>query len=184
MQENKILKWSLVLAIVIVANLFFNYSLSLIFNGPNYDEFCPFEKTSKIIEEQSKCEESDGIWNSDKSIAPIESREMKYAGYCDLTSKCNNSFQEATKVYEKKVFISLVIIGAIVLIASAFLVGNVVLGAALPLVAVLDLIIASIRYWEYSDELLKVCILFIALVALVYLAIKKFKEKTHEGIQS
>jgi hypothetical protein len=181
MQENKILKWSLVLAIVIVANLFFNYSLSLIFNGPNYDEFCSFEKTSKVINDKATCESSDGIWNPNQFP---KSPEFQLEGYCDLNSKCNNAFQEATKVYEKKVFISLVIIGAVVLIASAFLVGNVVLGAALPLVAVLDLIIASIRYWQYSDELLKVCILFIALVALVYLAIKKFKEKKHEGIQS
>lgn len=173
MQENKILKWSLILAIIIVANLFFNYSLSLIFNGPNYDEFCTFEKTSKVIEDKTTCEQSDGIWNPNQFA---KNSEIQPNGYCDLNSKCSNTFQEAVKVYEKKVFVSLVIIGAVVLIASVFVAGNAVLAASLPLIAVLDLIIASIRYWQYSDELLKVAILFIALVALIYLAIKKFKK--------
>ncbi len=171
MTENKILKWALILSIIIIANLFFNYALSLSFNSPEYSEYCPFDKTSQVIQDKAQCEQADGIWNPgqalEKNVLPV--------GYCDLTSKCSNAYQEAEKVYAQKVFIALVVIGVIVLIASFFMGSNPVLGSAFALTAVLDFIIASIRYWEYSDELLKVGILFIALVALIYLAIRKFK---------
>jgi hypothetical protein len=117
MQENKILKWSLILAIVIVANLFFNYSLSLIFNGPHQEDFCPFDKTSQVIQTKDKCEATDGIWNPGQAVVggPEQTLKVDPAGYCDLYSKCNNAFQEASKAYEQKVFVALVIIGAIVL---------------------------------------------------------------------
>lgn len=168
MKENKILKWALILSIVIVANLFFNYTLSLVFNSPKHEEFCPFEKTSQVIENKQQCEQADGIWNANLTAKPS-------SGYCDLYSKCNNRFEEANKTYEQKVFIALVVIGVLVLAASFFMKSNTVLVSAFALTSVLDLVIASIRYWRYSDEILKVSILFIALAALIYLAVKKFK---------
>lgn len=175
MKQNKILKWSLILSIVIVANLFFNYSLSLVLNSPDREAFCPFEKTSQVIDNKEQCEQADGIWNPgqqvyEKTIQPI--------GYCDLYSKCENRYQEVNKLYEQKVFIALMIIGVVVLVSSFFIGSNIVLGSAFALTAVLDLIIASVRYWQYSDKILKVVILFIALASLVYLAVKKFKHLT------
>lgn len=178
MKENKILKWSLILSIVIVANLFFNYSLSLVLNSPEREVYCPFEKTSQVIENKEQCEQADGIWNPGQT--DIYARDVKLAptGYCDLYSKCSNAYQIANKSYEQKVFIALVIIGVIVLATSFFVGNNLVLGSAFALTAVLDLVVASVRYWQYSDKILKVSILFIALAVLIYLAIMKFKHLT------
>jgi len=179
MKDNKILKWSLILSIVIVANLFFNYALSLGLNSPNRETFCPFDKTSQVIETKDSCEQSDGIWNP---TPQIYEKTVQPVGYCDLYSKCENKYQDANKIYEQKVFVALVIIGVIVLTASFFIKNNAVLISSLALTSVLDFIVASVRYWQYSDKLLKVIILFIALAVLVYLAIKKFKEKENERI--
>lgn len=174
MTENKILKWSLILSIVIVANLFFNYSLSLTLNSPKHEEYCPFEKTSQVVETREQCDAADGIWNP----AQLNNPEMKpIGGYCDLYSKCSNAFEEANKVYEQKVFVALVVIGVLILIASLFLKSNSLLVSAFALTAVLNFIIATMRYWRYSDELLKVAILFIALIVLIYMAIRKFKDR-------
>lgn len=172
MKENQILKWALILSIVIIANLFFNYSLSLTLNSPDHDQFCPIEKTTKNLETKEMCEKEDGIWNQNTTGLKTEP-----VGYCDLYTKCNLKYEEVNKVYEQKVFIALVVIGLIVLVASFFVNINPVLGSALALTAVLDFVIASIRYWSYSDELLKVGILLIALIALIYLVVKKFKDK-------
>jgi hypothetical protein len=172
MKENKILKWALILSIIIVANLFFNYALSLTLNNPEYEDYCSFEKTTLQVTDKKQCEDNDGIWTSYPK--PTNDVVMEN-GYCDLHTKCNNEFQAVNEIYEQKVFIALVVIGVVVLVASFFMGGNPVLGSAFALTAVLDFTIASIRYWQYSDELLKVGILFIALVALIYLAIKKFK---------
>lgn len=175
MKQNNILKWSLILSIIIIANLFFNYSLSLVLNNPDHEEYCPFEKTSQVFENKQSCEEADGIWSSEKIYAPTEP-QMVERGYCDLYSKCNKVYEDANKVYEQKVFIALVVIGLVVLISSFFIKTSVVLSSALALTSVLNFIIASMRYWRYSDEVLKVSILFIALSTLIYLTIKKFKD--------
>lgn len=170
MKENKILKWALILSIIIIANLFFNYSLSLTLNSPDHEQFCPIEKTSQNIDTKEMCEKEDGIWNQNTTGLKTDP-----AGYCDLYTKCNLKYEEVDKAYEQKVFIALVVIGLIVLSASFLVNSNPVLGSAFALTAVLDFVIASIRYWSYSDELLKVGILFIALIVLIYLAVRKFK---------
>lgn len=177
MKENKILKWALILSAVIVANLFFNYALSLSFNGPNRDEFCPFEKTSQVIDTKEACEEADGIWNpqTPKPVY-IDDVQRENFGYCDLYSKCENTYMDALKIYEKKVFIALVIIGVILFVISIFVKNNSAVTSALAITGLLDLIVASVRYWQFSDELLKVSILFVALVVIFYLIVKKFRE--------
>lgn len=175
MQENKILKWSLILSIVIVANLFFNYALSLTLNSPRQEDFCPFEKTSAVIQDKNSCEQQDGIWQP--APRPGMTSDTDPSGFCDLYSKCSNEFQKANETYVQKVFIALVVIGVIVLIGSFILKSNPVLSSAFALTAVFDLLIASMRYWSYANELLKVVILFVALLALIYVAVKKFKDK-------
>lgn len=178
MGENKILKWSLILAAVIVANLFFNYALSLTFDGPSRDEFCPFEKTSQVIETKEECEAEDGIWNPQvPKPAYIDDVQRESFGYCDLYSKCSNAFLEAKKEYEKKVFIALVIIGVVLFVGSILVKRNSAITSALAITALVDLVVASIRYWQFSDELLKVSILFVALIIIFYLIVKKFKDK-------
>lgn len=165
MKENKILKWALILSAVIIANLFFNYSLQLAFNAPDYDDFCP-----NRVDSQQLCEEKGGEWvnqGQDENLG-------KGFDYCD-TKDCYEKYDEAREDYEQKVFIALISIGVIILIASV-LIKNQVLTSALALTAFLDFIIAAIRYWQYSNELLKIGILFIALVVIFYLIIKKFRD--------
>jgi hypothetical protein len=174
MNQKSILKWSLIVSIVIIANLFFNYTLALVFNNPVYDEYCTFEKTSQIIETKEMCEQADGIWNPEINRKDIDM--LVPAGYCDLYTKCNHLYEEASKIYEQKVFIALVVIGLLTLVVSFVIKNSTTLSSALALTAVLNFIVASIRYWRYSDEILKVVILFFALVTLVYIALKKFQD--------
>jgi hypothetical protein len=171
MKENKILKWSLILSIIIVANSFFAYSLSLILDAPKYQEYCTFEQTSKIIETKELCEQEDGIWN------PASRNQFiaEPVGYCDLYSKCDNEYQKALAEYSEKVFIALILIGVAVLIASYFVKNNSVLNFAFSITAVVNFIIASLRYWSFAEEYLRVIILFFALATLIYFAAKKFK---------
>ena len=169
--ENKILKWALIASIIIVANLFFNYGLSFVFNAPKYDEYCFVRETKQIAQEEQTCVQAGGEWVFDQHVNLVDSNN---SGYCDLYTVCNQKYQDANKSYEQKVFISLILIGVLVLISSFFIKTNFVLSSSFALAAVLDFIIASIRYWSYSDELLKVLMLFVALVLLVYIAVKKF----------
>jgi uncharacterized membrane protein YdbT with pleckstrin-like domain len=155
MKENKVAKWALILSAVIVANLFFNYSLSLLFETPQYDQYCErdfyptkLDATPQELETQRE--------------------EMK---------ECNDAWSDAREENAKKVFVSLISIGVIVLILSAIVKNNSTITSALALTAFLNFIIASLRYWSYSDQLLKVVILFIALIIIFYIIVKKFKDK-------
>lgn len=150
--QSKTLKWSLILGIVIVANLFINYSLSLVYNEPNYNDFCP----------------------QAYAATPADAAQETI---------CSNDYQTAFDNFQADVFGTLVAIGVILVIASFFLKTNIVVSTALSLSGILTLVIASFRYWSSAYGWVRVLILGIALVALIYLAVKKFSKKTDEAVR-
>jgi hypothetical protein len=149
--QSKVLKWSLIIGIVIVLNMFFNYALSLIYKNPDYNTFCP--PTTMMV-----------------PAGPTSVVDNQY-------TVCQNNFDSAQKVYDRNVFITLVILGAICVAIGNFLAGNMLISIALSLAGVLSFIIASMRYWGSADDLIKVIILAIALAILIWVAVKKFKNE-------
>lgn len=173
---SAIIKWSLVIGIVIVLNLFLNYAISLVYNSPEYNEYCKQEQVIEEITTQEKCVEKGGQWNANYYGKPMIVGEVVPNGYCDLQYTCRTEFEADRKVYERNVFVTLVVLG-IALVAGSFAVAfNWILSASASMGGVLSIIIASMRYWSEADSWLKVIILFVALISLVYFAIKKFKD--------
>jgi hypothetical protein len=173
--QSKVLKWSLIIGIVIVINLFFNYTLSLIYKSPNYEAFCPTQQVNQIVDNQQACIEQGGQWNGN-NIAPVPQvkGETVPLGYCNLQFTCQNNYDAAQKTYDRNVFITLVILGALCVALGSFLSINAVISVALSMAAVLSFIVASMRYWSSADDLIKVIILAIALAILIWVAVKKF----------
>ena len=147
--QSKLLKWSLIVGIVIVANLFINYSISLVYSQPQYGDFCQ------------------------QTYAATPASEVQQ-------NICSTNFTAANDTYEANVFITLVSLGVILIIASFILKTNSVVSTALAFSGVLSVIIASMRYWSSAGNSIKVIILATALAALIFLAMKKFK---NENIQ-
>ncbi len=170
--QSKVLRWSLIIGIVIVLNLFFNYTLSLVYKQPDFNTYCP--NTAQVIQAntQESCVSKGGQWNENTAYAP---QKIETNGYCDLQFTCRNEFESANKNYERNVFVTLVILGALCVLLGNYLKGNFLLGQALSIAGVFSFIIASMRYWSNADNLLKVIILAIALIILIWIAIKKFK---------
>lgn len=175
--QSKVLKWSLIIGIVIVLNLFFNYALSLIYKNPTHEAFCP--NTSQVItnpDTQKDCVDQGGQWTNNAFYGkPANIREADPIGYCDLQFTCRNDFESARKIYDRNVFVALVFLGAICVAIGSFLSINMLISIALSLAGVLSFIIASMRYWSSADNLIKVVILAIALAILIWVAVKKFK---------
>lgn len=175
--QSRILKWSLIIGIVIVINLFFNYVLSLVYKNPTYENFCP--NTAQVVtipDTEKACVGAGGQWTNNTYYGkPLLPGETQPRGYCDLQFTCRNNFEAAQKVYDRNVFITLVILGAICVALGSFLAGNVVMSIALSFAGVLSFVIASMRYWTSADDLIKVIILAIALAILIWVAIKKFR---------
>lgn len=174
--QSKVLKWSLIIGIVIVINLFFNYALSLVYKNPTYEAFCP--NTERIIENintAKQCVDIGGQWNGNYYGQPTALDKAVPQGYCDQQFTCRSNYEAAQKIYDRNVFITLVILGAICVAVGSFLAGNILISIALSLAGVLSFVVASMRYWSSADDLIKVIILAIALAILIWVAMKKFK---------
>jgi len=176
-QPSKIIKWSLIVAIVILLNLFFTVSINLFLNEPKYENFCKNSYPDKAITSEENCRALDGTWQN--YAAPEKNPDgTLISGYCDVYTKCQNELNTATESHELKVFIALIIFGLLTFVASLlFTKANTLISTALSLAAVLDFIIASMRYWSSANELFRFIILLLALTILIYIAIKKFGDK-------
>lgn len=184
-KTSRVLIWALVLAIVITLNLFFNYAISLIYKASTYDTFCPREQVTEPIENKDSCVAAGGAWSeygADYYGKPVMTRpiiegEKFPSGYCDPNFTCQKNFESANKVYNRNVFILLVVLG-VASLASGFafaIYGPVSLGLSLG--GVLSLIIGSVRYWSDMQDILRVAILAGALIALIWIGIKKVKNQ-------
>jgi len=178
-QKTKFLKGALIIGIVIVLNLFFNYALSLVYKAPSYDAFCPTSQVETPATTQTDCVAQGGQWTAENyapATAPVGPDGKAVTGYCTPNYTCQNNFNNAEDAYSRNVFIILVVLGALSLLAGILLPGNVTIGTALSYGGVLSFIIASIRYWSSADNGIKVLILAIALILLIGTGIKKFKD--------
>lgn len=173
-KSSKWVKGSVIVAIVIVMNLFFNYAVSLVYQEPSYDQFI---KQSQVVEEittKENCLTIGGQWNA--NIYPSEKTSpVQRTGYCDPNFTNQKNYESAVKIYDRNVFITLVLLGVIVLILGAFVTVSI-LSLAFSWGGVLSLVIASMRYWSSADKIVRVVILGIALATLIWLAVKKFSK--------
>ena len=176
MIENKILKWSVILGIIIVLNLFFAYVLKIVYKAPIWDDFCKKEQILEPVDTQEKCLEKGGQWDANLYRGKVYEPDVVVPrGYCDLQFTCQNEFKDARENYEKNVFMTLVVLGVISIIISFLIANTEVVSMGLALGGVLSFIVASIRYWQYAGEYLQVGILALALATLIWLGVKKFK---------
>lgn len=175
---SSIIKWSLIVGIVIVINLFINYAISLVYEAPDYNTYCPQTQVVKEITDQKTCVDTGGQWNPNTSYVPAAkgSVALEPIGYCDQQFTCRNEYDKVSKVYERNIFVILVIFGIALVAGSFALAFNWILSVSASMAGILSVIIASIRYWGEADNWLRVLILFVALCALIYFAVRKFKE--------
>ncbi len=180
--QNKFSKWALILGIIVVLNLLFNYGVSLVYKEPVYEDYFPQQQIVEQITNKEECLKAGGQWSENQkyvsvdgtaSPVPVDSNGNRVTGYCNADFTKQQEFNDARKVYDRNVFITLVILGVLCVIIGAFM-SIELLSTALSWGGVLSFIIASMRYWTSADNLVKVIILAIALGALIWLAIKKF----------
>jgi len=176
---SSVVKWSLIIGIVIVINLFLNYAISLVYSSPDYNNYCKQEQVIEPVDNKETCVDKGGQWNGNDLGRMISSPDgvtvPKSLGYCDLQFTCRNDYEAASKIYNRNIFIALVVLGVILVALSFALAFNTILSVSFSMGGILSIIIASMRYWSDADNLVRVLILFFALVALIYFAVRKFK---------
>lgn len=170
----------MILGIIIVLNLFFNYTLSLVYKSPDYNLYCPTSQVVTVPDTEKSCVEQGGQWTNNAYYENLNNGAPKIgqvvqSGYCDLQYTCRINYQNASDVYNRNIFVTLVLLGALSVLAGNLFKGNMVAQSGLALGGVLSFVIASMRYWGAANDLIRVVILAVALGMLFWVAIKKFK---------
>jgi len=184
-KSPKTIKWALILGIIIVLNLFFNYTIHLLYKEPKFETFCPIELTSKAYTTKDECTQAGGQWN--ETTNPITPPMVKgqtqpipptlqISGYCDATFTCSQHFNSAQSVYNRNVFIILVILGVATLALGVMFSGISAVSLGLSFGGVISLIIGAMRYWSDMNDVVRVVVLAAALVALIWIGVKKIRE--------
>lgn len=185
MKNPLILRWALIIAIVVVLNLFFNFSLQLVYKEPQYQDFCQAQQIKVVPQDQKQCLAVGGGWTEDPAYAknlsvpaaPTEVATPRSNGYCDPNFTCQKKYDEARKAYDRNAFIILIILGAISVGLSFALTNSaVVVSSGLSLGGLLSFVIASMRYWSILNDYWRVIILALALAFLIWLGVKKFQD--------
>jgi hypothetical protein len=171
-----LLSWAVAIAIVIITNLFFYYAIATVYHEPKFETFCPVQNVQYTTPEQ--CVNAGGQWSS-YQMAPKEITEAVKAnqplGYCDPNFTCQKNYDTAHSIYNRNVFLVLIIVSIAVMAVGLFIPVEV-LSLGFTWAGVVSLIIASGRYWSDANNISKVIILALALAALVWLAVKKMQK--------
>ncbi len=182
-RSSKVLKWLLILGIVIILNLFFAYAIKIIYPAPTFEGFCPKQQVTIQPENQTDCVAKGGAWQDygyPVAPGPVSSPAGIVAktptGYCNLNFTCQKQFDSANGLYNRNVFVALVVLGVLSLVAGFFIQNSVAVSLGLSLGGVLSLVIGSTRYWSDMNDYLRVIILGLALIVLIALGIKKVRD--------
>ena len=171
----KFVRWAVLIGIVIALNLFFFVGRSLVLPEPVYDEYCPTTVQPAATEEA--CVAQEGIWvetPEDPRVTAVTKPNMN--GYCDLYSKCQPVYEEASKQHGLYAFVIMVGLGILSLIVGVLPLGSSIVSSGLSYGGVLALIIAGMGYWGSADNLLKLLMSALALGVLLYLGLKRFRD--------
>lgn len=183
-KPKKFLKWVLVIGIVVILNLFFASVVRVVYDAPEFNNFCEDKQVVIVPENKDECLSVDGQWTEDRFIQKgLPSVERPYVpvietereGYCDINYTCRVEYEDARDLFERNVFVSQIIFGVIAIAISFFLSAIEVIALSFSLGGVLAFIIGSMRYWSNMDEILRLIILGLALAVLIWLGIKKLK---------
>jgi hypothetical protein len=179
-------KFALALSIVVVLNLFFNVGIGAFYQEPKYEDFCGLE-TRQYYETKEACETIGGEWigYADGGHYPKPVRIVEPAlgpgiqeprEYCDAQVACRKEHQTALNLYNRNVFIVLVVLGAVSVALGIFFSAVAAISSGFLYGGLLSFLIGTTRYWSNMDEYLRFIILGIVLAALVWVGWKKLKD--------
>src|SRR3989344_2564316 len=99
-------------------------------------------------------------------ISTLYGESPKYDDY----SPCQKEFEAAEKVYYKKVFLTALPLGIIIIIAGALIFGLEFVGAGIMAGGVGIIIYGVINYWRFTDDWLKFILSLIGLIIVIWFA--------------
>ena len=165
-KPSAVKKWFLAIAIGIIFSMFIHYTVSTVFDEPQWNDFCEDKFVSYTTE--AECLENNGKWNS------FEPKQVAREGYCDINYECQTQFENKRDDFRDKAFIIHVLAGVIAIILGIVLVVEAV-STGFFIGGILELFFGVVEYWDRFGDYAKVFILGAVLAFLVWLGYKKLK---------
>lgn len=182
-KPSRVLRWLLIVSLVVILNLFFNFAIKLFYEPPTYEAFCPVRQMNVPPQTAGECVAEGGGWTNyggpQPQAAPPDARKSAVRapeGYCNLDFTCSRGFETARSLYNRNVFVALIVLGVLSLIAGFFLSISSAVSLGLSLGGVLSLVIAAARYWSDMHDYLRVIILGAALAVLIIFGVRKLRD--------
>jgi hypothetical protein len=176
-KHSFLVRWAVLLAIIVVLNIFFFVALRLVFPTPEYATFCP-ATVGSVPSSKETCLATDGIWVPYPPVGGDTSgpKSPDTYGSCDTYSKCQPLYDAAQKEYSKKAFLFMIIVGILALLLGLIPLGSSIVSAGFSYGGVLALVMGSAIHWSEAGSYLKLSISGLALMVLIYIGIKHFKD--------
>ncbi len=176
-RQDGLVRVAMIIGIAILLNVFLAYLVRVFYHAPEFTDFCPEKPVVEQLTDRSACLGAGGQWNElDPAEAVSAGFPAGISGYCDERFACSKDFESATALYNRNLFVVFIVAGAMLLLGSPFLSGVGAISSGLSLGGVIALIFGSMRYWSAMDDRLRVAVSGIALIALIVIAWKKFKD--------
>jgi hypothetical protein len=149
------------------------YGLSTLHGDtPEYDDYCP----SNIHINSTICESEGGVWINNTQLAYDSRGESKpiaipaEGGSCQYDyTLCQKEWDDAQEKYYKKIFLTGLPLGIIVIALGALVFGLESVGGGLMAGGIAILIYAAGSYWRFADDVLKFILSLAGLVIVVWL---------------
>ena len=153
------------IAIIILTISVAVYGISMIYNSPEYEDFCLEGRTVSVLNNTNDCETLNGRWMPYESEVPLKSE-----GYCDLDYYCRQDFDTASEKYAKIVFMITIPLGILVIILGAVVFGLEAVGAGLMGGGVGIILYGVGGFWRFAEDWLKFLLSLIGLIILIWFA--------------
>lgn len=174
----KFVRWAILIGIVVVLNIFLQVGRSLILPEPQFNTYCPVSN-APAPQTATGCSAVGGAWTSSPDISvkgPTPVGATLPSGYCDVTAKCQTTYQDAEHQYALYAFIFGIGFGVLAIIVGVLPIGSSIVSAGLTYGGVLAFVIAAGQYWTDAGNILRFGISFIALAALIYIGLRRFRD--------
>ncbi len=178
-KKPRFVRWAVMVGIVVALNLFFFAARSLVMPMPQYNDYCPV--TTSAPQDSQSCSTAGGVWTDTSGAeAPTApgSKAMPPAptGYCDMQAKCQPIYQKAYDQFQLYSFVLEVGLGVLAIIVGVLPLGSSIVSTGLTYGGVIAFIVASGQYWSDASSWLRLAISLIALAALIYIGVRRFRD--------
>ena len=159
------------LAILVLTMFVGVYGISTLYGeSPMYDDYCP----TNLIN-QSVCQAEGGAWVDNSRLAQDNGGNVKpvavEGGYCQYDyTPCQDDFEAAQKVYYKKVFLTSLPLGILLIFLGAGVFGLESVGAGLMIGGVGLMVYGTGAYWRFTDDWMKFVLSLVGLILLIVFA--------------